>query len=43
MFDIIGELKDMMFHIVTYLVLWRILSELDDIKIVLKEKKGDTK
>ena len=41
MFDVIGGLKDMMFHIVIYLFLWRILSELNDIKIVLKEKNGD--
>lgn len=42
MFDTIGELKDMMFHIVIYLFLWRILSELADLKEYLKRKDGDT-
>lgn len=41
MFDIIGELKDMTFHIAIYLFLWRILSELIDIKECLKRKDGD--
>ena len=39
MFDTLGELNDVMFHIVTYLFLWRILSELNDIKKILKEKE----
>ena len=39
MFDTLGELNDMMFHIVIYLFLWRILSELNDIKKILKEKE----
>ena len=42
MFDIIGELKDVMFHIVIYLFLWRILSELGDIRECLKRKDNDT-
>lgn len=42
MTDIIGELRDMMFHIAIYLGLWRIISELVDIKKGLKEKDGDT-
>jgi len=41
MFDTIGELKDMMFHIVIYLFLWRILSELEDIRECLKRKDND--
>lgn len=41
MLDTIGELKDMMFHIVIYLFLWRILSELIDIKECLKRKDSD--
>lgn len=43
MFDTIGELKDVMFHIVIYSFLWRILSELIDIKECLKRKDGDAK
>ena len=39
MFDTLGELNDVMFHIVIYLFLWRILSELNDIKKILKEKE----
>lgn len=42
MFDIIGELKDIMFHIAIYLFLWRILSELIDIKECLKRKDSGT-
>jgi len=41
MFDTIGSLNDTMFHIVIYLFLWRILSELMDIKDVLKRKDGE--
>ena len=41
MFDRIGELNDMMFHIVVYLLLWRILSELNSIKGCLKRKDSD--
>ena len=40
---IIGELRDMMFHIAIYLGLWRIISELVDIKKVLKENDGELK
>ena len=43
MADIIGELSDMMFHIALYLGLWRIISELVDIKKVLKENDGELK
>lgn len=42
MLDTIGELKDITFHIAIYLGLWRIISELVDIKKGLKEKDGDT-
>lgn len=38
MADIIGNLGDMIFHIALYLGLWRIISELVEIKKVLKEK-----
>lgn len=41
MFDTIGALKDTMFHIAIYLFLWRILSELIDIKECLKRKDSD--
>ncbi len=41
MFDTIGGLSDMMFHIAIYLFLWRILSELIDIKECLKRKESD--
>ena len=41
MLDTIGEFKDMMFHIVIYLFLWHILSELNDIKECLKRKDSD--
>jgi hypothetical protein len=41
MLDTISELKDIMFHIVIYLFLWRILSELSDIKECLKRKDND--
>lgn len=41
MFDAIGELEDIMFHIVIYLFLWRILSELNDIREGLERKDSD--
>ena len=37
--EALGGLSDMMFHIAIYLFLWRILSELNDIKKILKEEK----
>ena len=42
MFNALSGLNDTMFHIVIYLFLWRILSELDDIKNILKRKDDDT-
>ena len=41
MWDTIGGLNDMMFHIVIYLFLWRILSELINIEECLKRKDSD--
>lgn len=41
MLEAIGGLKDITFHIVLYLFLWRILSELIDIKECLKRKDDD--
>ena len=41
MFDTLGGLNNVMFHIAIYLFLWRILSELNDIKKILKEKEED--
>ena len=41
MIGMISVLKDMMFHIVIYLFLWRILSELEDIRECLKRKDSD--
>jgi hypothetical protein len=41
MMETLGGLSDMMFHIVIYLFLWRILSELNDIKKILKEKEKE--
>lgn len=35
----LGGLNEMLFHIAIYLFLWRILSELIDIKKILKEKE----
>lgn len=40
MFDTLGDLKDIIFHIVVYSFLWRILSELTDLKEYLKRKNG---
>ena len=37
--ETLGGLSDMMFHLTIYLFLWRILSELIDIKKILKEKE----
>lgn len=41
MADTLSGLSDMMFHIVIYLFLWRITSELVDIKKCLKRKDSD--
>ena len=37
--ETLGGLSDMMFHLAIYLFLWRVLSELIDIKKILKEKE----
>lgn len=39
MFDTLGWLSDMMFHLAIYLFLCLILSELIDIKKILKERE----
>lgn len=35
----LGGLNELFFHIAIYLFLWHILSELNDIKKILKEKE----
>lgn len=39
--ETLGGLNEMLFHIAIYLFLWRILSELNDIKKILKEKEEE--
>ena len=41
MLETMGGLKDIMFHIVLYMFLWRILSKLSDIEECLKRKDDD--
>lgn len=41
MIDTLIEIEEMLFQIVIYLFLWRILSELNDIKKILKEKEDE--
>lgn len=41
MIDTLGGLSDMIFHLVVYMLFWRVLSELNDIKKILKEKEEE--